>query len=281
MASESVTPDVAVGQSNTAAPAPAAPSPVSIKDDLEVILPGNEKPVKWGEWFGNYQRKHTEATTARSSLQAQLKEAQGQIENTRREAERYRQALNLPQHREDPRKGIRDKVGQLAYLKGEDAANLYQSIAEEIDSSRQALSVRDEAIRLMAGEMSQLKQVLGQVLHRHNLGDFNTKIAKYREELGLPEEAQEYLSELYSAYEGDDLDSEFPNIAKKRIEQLQAMFRAVDKKRVEEARRAKFVPGKGGQGVPGKSGLPDTSKMSSKETADVLFEAMQAMGDPT
>ncbi len=266
----------------TSAPVESAvPSVIDLKEDSLVRLPGNKEPVKYGEWFTGFQRKHTEATQARSSLQSQLRDAQAAMEQTRQEAERYRAALNLPQHREDPRKGLREKFSQLPYVKGEEAAQLYEAIANEIDGGRQQLQVRDQAIRLLATELTNVKNALGQVLQKNNIGDFYTKIGRYREELGLPEEANEFLAELYSAYEGDDLDSEFPNIAKKRVEQLTAMVNAMNKKRVEEARRNRFVPGKGGQGVPGKAGLPDTSKMNAKDTADALFEAMQSVGDDT
>jgi len=76
-------------------------------------------------------------------------------------------------------------------------------------------------------------------------------VQKVRDELGLPDhpEAKELLMDIYASHEGDDLDQEFPNIARRRIDGLRQMFRELDR---QEAQRAKerLIPGRGGNAAP-------------------------------
>jgi hypothetical protein len=103
--------------------------------------------------------------------------------------------------------------------------------------------------------------------------DLDSKIAKYVTDLGYPTDANRYAKEIYAAYEGDDLETEFPEMLRERMDGLSNMFRNVDRQRIDAARRPS-VPGKGGSGTTGKTiGLKGTE--SAKETADMLWEAMQ------
>ena len=66
---------------------------------------------------------------------------------------------------------------------------------------------------------------------------------KVRNDLGLPEAAQEWLQDLYAAYEGEDLEAEFPNLAQKRVDGLRKAFQESAKAQ-EDAVKSKQIPGK-------------------------------------
>lgn len=249
---------------------PSTPSYIDLKEDSLVRLPGNEKPVKYGEWFRDFQGKHTKATQDRSRFEKDLSSREAELKATREEVERYRQALGTPrQEKVDPGAAFQE----LPYIKGQEAAQLARNFQSELERRDQNQTAILTVVKAMAQKMADQEAALNSVKGRFGQTDFKSKIAKYRADLELPDEAGEYLEELYSAYEGEDLDTEFPNIAKKRFEQLSAMVRQMDKKRFEAARQKPFVAGKGGNASPSKP--LDLSRMTSRETADTLWAAMQ------
>lgn len=257
----------------------AEPSVVELKEDMLVKLPGSDKPTKYGDWFRGFQGRYTEATQARSALQREVQAQRERLEALQQEAQRYRAALDLKPPQENPANKLREQLKGLPYLKGEEAAQLAEALYGEVEGTSKKLQVRDQAIRLLAQELVQMKEMLGGLTSRAAETDFQSKIERYRAQLGLPEESRDFLSELYSAYTGDQWDEEFPEVARQRWEQLQGLFTTLQKKRVEDARRARFIPGKGGQVTPGKGGPIDTSQMSAKEAADALFETFVRPGE--
>ena len=109
---------------------------------------------------------------------------------------------------------------------------------------------------------------------RFGTQDFDGKISNWLKEGGYPSEAADLAKEIYLAYEGDDLDNEFPQIFANRWEQIQQIIDSQRKAKVEAARRP-LLPGRGGNGVASKPiGLKGNE--SSKQLADTLWDAMQA-----
>lgn len=247
--------------SATATAEPSTPTPIELKDDSFVKLPGSDKPVKYGEWFRGFQGKYTQATQERERLKAEA-------ERWRQEAQKSGQPR--PQAPQNPKAALVEKLKALPYVNGQEAAELVDSISSDIQ-------VRDQAIKLLAGKLGEVMQTVQQLNQRRGVEDFQSKIGKFHSELGFPPEAKDFLEILYSAYEGEDLDEQFPTIAREQWEKLQAIVRAQDRKRVEEAKQKRFVPAKGGFGSPSKP--LDTSRMSAKETADLLWDQLQAQGE--
>ena len=125
------------------------------------------------------------------------------------------------------------------------------------------------------GQLKQMRDLVQGLQTNHVNTSFDSKISKWVADTGLPVEATDFAKELYLAYEGDDLDSEFPTILKNRWEQVVGLARAAEQKRIESARKLPFVPGRGGQGVPSKPLTDKLAKASPAQVADELWDAMQ------
>lgn len=254
---------------NPAAGSEATPSPVELKDDILVRLPNNKDAVKFGDWFKGYQAQHTKATQSLSKLQADFERVKQEREQERRELDGFRQAAGRQPSTPSPTQTLAEQLKGLPYLKGEEGAALLGRVQEEIQARDQKFGTAMGVIKMLAEKLQQTNQLVESMNNRFRTQDFDAKIGKYREDLGLPAEAKDFLTELYLAYEGDDLDSEFPNIARSRWEQIQSLVRAADRAKVAEARKNRFVPGKGGVGSPSKP--LDTSRMSPRELADAMW----------
>lgn len=246
------------------------PSVIELSDDSLVKFPGSDKPTKYGEWSRDFQAKHTKANQDRSRFEKDLSARDAELRSAREEMERYRAALGQPSQREKPDPGA--AFQDLPYVKGQEAAQLARQVQAEFDRRDKDQQTLLQVTKLIASKLAETQQALDSVKGRFATSDFQTKISKYQKELDLPEEAGEFLQELYSAYEGEDLDQEFPNIARKRWEQLSALVRTQDKKRLDAARQKHFTPGKGGQGTPSKP--LDMSRMTPKEIADTVFPSL-------
>lgn len=240
--------------------------PISLTDDSLISFEGAKEPVKFGEHVRGLKSNLTKATQARAAAE--------------KERDSYRQALQDYQTRtkqsaqQAPAGGgqaagdVFSAIAELPYLTGKDAAEVVKQI-------QGAISQRDQAFILIAKELQSLKGQLGGFTAKQGEADFGVKMGKFREQLGLSEDWTDWLSELYLAYEGDDLDEEFPSIAKKRIDQITQALRKGDKQKVEAAKRAPFIPGKGGQGSPS---LPLQNKMktmNARQIADSVWESMK------
>jgi hypothetical protein len=125
--------------------------------------------------------------------------------------------------------------------------------------------------------MQQMEQRLGGLYETHTTSAFDAKIAKWLQDGGYPAEYGDLAKEVYLAYEGDDLDVEFPRIFAERVEQVERAFEARRQKKLSEARRGVFVPGKGGQAGPSKP-IQFKGNESSKEIADALFATFAENG---
>lgn len=255
----------------------SATSPITLSDDMEVIPPGRDKPVKYGEYFKSFQSQFTKTAQERADLQRQLEAIKTERQRDTEELQRLRQSQQ-PAAGQDPRSTLISKIKSLPYLNGQDAAEVVESILGEVSSQQQALQMRDMAIRLLNQRFQELDKTVGQLSNQNNQAGFKSKMETFRTQLDLPVEAKEWLEELYLAYEGDDLDQEFPKIAKGRWEQLQTLLRAQDQNKVQQARTNRFTPPKGGNGTP--NAPLDFSKMNPKQMADHLWASIQGT-EPT
>jgi hypothetical protein len=255
--------------SSTPAPNPNAPSVIELSDDSLVRLPGQKEPVKYGDHYRNFQSQFTKKAQEAKQLQQRYQEAERQRQEYERRVREY-ESRNRSQQ-PNPGNDLRNRLSQLQYLSGEDAAAVVEHLQQTHES---AIQQRDAALALMAQQLIKINNVVKQLHSRSAGSDFDGKIARYVKDLGLPEEATELAKEIYLAYEGDDLDSEYPNILRTRWQQIEAAITASQKRKVDEARqRRPFLPGKGGQGSPSKP-LEGFSKASAKDIADHLWPGM-------
>lgn len=276
---EQITPGQNVNQPAATAGTNAEPTPIELKEDSLVKLPGSDKPVKYVEWFRDYQGRYTKATQESSTLKRQLAQIEAQRQQDQAELQRLRASGQQPVNRPDPRATMRDRLSKLQYLNGEEAAQLYEDLHSQFEQRDQALQTRDMALRVIAMKVSEALSRIDELSQRNTSTDLKGKIAKFKSELGLPDGTEEFLEDLYSAYEGEDLDTEFPNIVKARWEQVTSAIRALDKAKVEQAKKARFVPGRGGTLSPSKP--IDVSDMDAREAADFFWKQMHDEGNET
>lgn len=239
------------------------PNAIDINDDALIRVKGSDKPVKFGDHVKGFQAQFTRASQEAARLKQQL-----QVEQQKRQEyeRRVQQASggNQSQNRQGQSEDLYAKLEALPYLDGKTAAQTIKGIGEQIQQ-------RDMVLLAALNKMQQMQQTLAGLNQNHVNSNFEGKISKWVDEVGVPREALDWAKELYLAYEGDDLDQEFPRILKERWD---LMNRVVNSQRETAARKAKearmFVPGKGGNAGPN-SPLQLKGNESAKDLADKLW----------
>jgi hypothetical protein len=244
---------------------PAEPSVVEIPgDDALVKFPGSDKPLKAKD-IRNFQSQWTREAQKRAEVERKLQEREAQIQRFEQERRQAAQRQSQGQSQD-----VYEALRQLPYLDGETAVGIVQGIARDIQT-------RDQVLIQMARQMQAMQQRLGGMYDTHTSSAFDAKIGRWLTEGGYPQEYGDLAKEIYLAYEGDDLDTEFPQIFAARVEQLERAFEAKRQQKLAKARSNVFVPGKGGQATPSKP-IQFKGSESSKEIADALFATFAESG---
>lgn len=252
------------GGENVADNAPAEPSVIEVDENALIKPKGYDKPIKFGEYGRNFQAQWTREAQKRAALEKQLAERDArlkQIESERAQAQRQPQQGNAD---------VFAQLRQLPYLTGEDAVGVVQSIARQIQD-------RD---RILVGTLEALKQqqaIVNQLYNNHNTVSFDAKIDRWLKENNWSPELRELAKEVYLAYEGDDLDYEFPRIFQSRVQQMRKAFEAERAAQVSAAKRPAFVPGRGGDAKPSKP-LEFKGGESAKDIADKMWDLFHESG---
>jgi hypothetical protein len=237
----------------------AEPSVIDIDENALIRVKGSDKPVKYGDHVKGFQSQFTKASQRAAALERQLQAREAEFKRYQQEREQAQRPNSQP----DPYAAIE----QLQYLSGKDAANLARQI-------RQDLSQRDQIHMATFKKLQQLDQVLNGLTRNQANTAFENKISKWLSEGGYGEEYADFAKELYVAYEGDDLDEQFPSILKSRVDQLRKAITAETQAKLRQARPNPFVPGKGGVSGPSKP-LEFKGNESAKEMADRLFDTFR------
>lgn len=254
------------------------PEPIELSDDSFVRVPGVDKPVKFGEHYRGLQSQFTKTSQEAARLRAEHEKAQALLQERERRIADYERRFNGGGQAPPPNpfSELSNKLKALPYLKGEEAAEMVQQIVGGFGQVGQALQQRDQVIGLLYQKIQQLEQGVNSYSGERAEQEFGTKIQRFVSETGLPAEAVDFAKKLYLAYEGDDLDAEFPGILKNEWETMERLYEAQRRKRIDDARRAPFVPGKGGNGRPSAPLSSRLATASPAETADALWDMMQA-----
>lgn len=258
------------------------PEAIDLSDDSFVRIPGQQKPVKYGDHVKSLQSDYTRKTQEAAARQQALEAREKAWTSERQQQENYLKNLTA-QLLEKANKGGGNQadpyeaIAKLPYLDGQTAANLLRAIQEKgFGTVTTAIRERDEVIKGLYNELHAMKNQFQTFQGSNATQQFESKISKWVSDGGYPPEAVDLAKEVYLAYEGDDLDNEFPQIFKARWEQLQSVFSGIQRKRVDDARRPKFpFAGKGGQGTAGKGIQPLKGNESAKQASDILWDLMQ------
>ena len=246
---------------------PAQPSVIEIPDENALIkVKGQEKPVKYGEHIKGFQSQFTKASQRAAQLERELA-----TERQRREQyERERQAAQA-QSQATEAGDVYAALEALPYLNGSQAAQVVRAIASE-------LQTRDRYLAGMTQYIKQMESRLGQLFENHSQSSFDTKISRALEGLGYGPEYKDIAAEVYLAYEpGPELDQEFPNILKARIEAIETALEARKRAAVDRNRQNRFVPGRGGATGPNRP-LQFKGTESAAEVTEALWEQLHGSG---
>ena len=251
-----------------------APTVVDISDDTMVRFPGAKDPVRYGDHYKGFQSEFTKRAQEASTLRAEKIKLTQQLADQQRRLQAQQGQQQRPEPQQSKLAALAGELKSLTYLNGEQAARVVDHVMQEIQGYAGELNKRDMALTLMYRQMKQMGVTLNQLHSQHTNTEFDSKIARFVKENGLPEKATGWAKKLYLAYEGDDLDQEFPKILKEEWEGIGGVIRASEKERVEAARRQPFVPGKGGNGSPSLPLKQDWARKSAREISDALWPGM-------
>ena len=254
--------------------------PVDLSDDTPVRWPGEKEPIRYGDLAKRLQADYTKKTQSFSreqqTFQQQMNQARAEIAAERARLEQLAASL-LQRQNGQPQDEFLNQLTGKPYIDGQTAAALYKELKENgLGQVFQEIQKRDQVSQMLYGEVMSLRKELQSLRGNHVNQQFEGKINRWLTDGGYPPEAAELAKEIYLAYEGDDLDAEFPTIFQNRWNQLQNIFRSQQQQKVEAAKKRPFsFPGKGGNGTPGKTiGLKGNE--SPREAADFLWDALQA-----
>jgi hypothetical protein len=260
--------DSAPSGTNAAAEAPSSPAneptPIELSDDALIRIKGSDKPVKFSDHVKGFQSQFTKASQRAANAERLLAERDAKL---RALEQAQNQARSAPQAASED---VFASLRQLPYLSGEDAVGVVQSIGEQ-------LRQRDMVLMGTLKQLQSMKQLVDQLSSTHSAQSFESKINNFLSQGGYVPEYADYAKELYNAYEGDDLDQEFPQILSSRLEQLEKLIDAKRTAKVAAARRQPFIPGKGGNANPSKP-LQVKADASAREIADELWESLSHSG---
>lgn len=239
----------------TSSPA-AEPTPIELKDDSFIRVPGIEKPVKYSEHVKGFQAQFTKASQRAAALERELA-------SEREARQRFEQERQRSQAQPGGEPDVFGALRELPYLSGEQAVEVVQGITQEIKK-------RDQVLVAALTRMQQMEQRLGGLYETHTNSAWESKINRVLTDTGYGPEAADIAKEIYLAYEGNDLDQEFPRIFTERMKQLESLFESRKRSALERARQMPFVPGRGGQAGPS-SPLQLKGNESSRQIADMLW----------
>jgi hypothetical protein len=242
------------------------PSAIELREDTLVRVPGQQNPVKYGEYYKGFQSQFTRKAQEAAELQRKYQELEKRHNEYQEQTRRASQPSGQPA---SPASQMVEKLKSLSYLSGEEAANVVESLVGHFGQFDNALKQRDQVLLALAQHIQKQNQMLNGITSKSSSAEFEGKIDRWVGSMGLPPEAKELAQEIYLAYEGDDLDNEFPAIFQKRWQQIEGIVRANDKRRAEEARRLPFTPRTGGNSGPSRP--LNSGFKSAKEIADEMF----------
>lgn len=256
------------------------------ENDL-VRVPGMAEPVKYGDLHKRLQADYTKKTTEAARMRQQLEKERQEWQSSRAKEEENLKRLATELLAQSRGQGggqgndLYAKLEGMNYLDGKTAAQLFKDLQENgVGSIKTQLQERDNVIRALYSQVVQLNNTVNGLQGNYKNNSFESLIDRTLKEKGLPPEAKDFAKEVYLAYEGDDLDDEFPTILENRWNQLTGLFNASQKARVEAAKKKPFpIPGRGGNGTAGKPLDMLKGHESAKKTTDVLWDMIQASGD--
>jgi len=231
----------------------------------------SEEPIASGgessdseSWSKEQQAEFTRKTQAhaeeRKAWEGQRAQQQQQLQQYAQQLQQQAAAGQQAQQQQGAtqQQSMLDQLAKMPYLDGPTAAELMRRImVEGIQPLQHQLQQRDQALAQVYKDYKSLRDVVGKSYGKQAERDLDTRFEEIRTQQGLPDDevVREIMRDIYHSHEGDDLDAQFPEMVRKRLEALQKTFRDKDRKAAETAKKSPF-PSKGGESSPisGKTG---------------------------
>lgn len=241
------------------------PTPIEVSDDTLLTIKGLPKPVKFGEHVGGLRSQFTRASQEAAKLRKAIQERDEKLKS-------FEQART--QNQQPGGSDILDQLRAQPYLDGKTTADIVTAIGQQFEE-------RDRILVAALNQVKQLQDIVRGLHGESSNKSFDAKIAKFVQDGGYSPEWNDVAKKLYMAYEGDDLDEQFPSILADYVAQTERLITAKREAQVRGARRSPFVPGQGGNGKPSQP-LQIKPDISRKDLVDQLWDHMQSMsGDET
>jgi hypothetical protein len=245
----------------------ATPDIPEFDDNAQIRFKGSDKPVAIKD-VRNFQSQWTRSAQEAARVKQALQQREAELA---RYKEQERLAQQRSQQQGNNNQGnLIDALRSKPYLSGEEAAEIVSGLVGQFQQ-------RDQIMVAALQEIQRQQAVINQLNSAHVGGAFDAKISKWVSDMGLPPEAAELAKDIYLAYEGDNLDDEFPRIFQERWQLAERLINAKRERELRETRKQPFVPGRGGNGNPSKPLTLDPA-MSAKDTAEALWASLQTAG---
>jgi len=243
-----------------------------------------------GSWPADAQAEYTRKTQAlaeerkqweseRTKQTQQLQQYAQQMQQQQYARQAAQNQAQSQQQGQQSQSNMLDQLRQMPYLDGNTAEQLMERMVNEgINPLNQALQQRDQALAKLYKDYKELRDNVGASQGKQAEKDLDTRFLKIREEQGLPDSdvVNELMRDVYYSHEGDTLDTEYPEMLRKRWEGIQKAVRDADRAAAKVAKESPF-PSKGGQVSP-TSGKTDGYK-TPEERANELWP-MLSPGQP-
>jgi hypothetical protein len=252
----------------------------------EQLPPAGGEDQDSGAWPKEAQAEYTKKTQAladeRKQWDSQRAQQQQQLQHYAQQLQQQQYAHKAAQQYAQPQQAqasnptqtMLDQLRGMPYLDGNTAAQLMERIVNEgINPLQQKVAQRDQAIAQLYKDYNAMREHVGKNQGKQAERELDARFAKFRQDSGLPDEevVNEYLKDVYYSHEGDDLNDQYPEMAKSRIDGLKKVFRNMDRQAAVKAKTSQF-PSKGGESslTNGKTG----GYKSPADRADELWPMM-------
>lgn len=251
-----------------------ATSAYDLDDDTPIRIKGQKDPVKFGDWYKGLRASQTKEAQARADYERKYGELEAGHRTLKQQYDDLLKAVQKAQaggSKEDALKELR----ALSYIDGGTAAQMIEAVQQRIAATDAGFAERDKAIVYLGRQLAGVLKRLEVGDQRTQASDFETKIDGFLKNGGYGAEYKDLAKEIYLAYEGEDLDEEFPTILKTRVGQIEKAIRARDQRIQAERRKGMFIPGAEKPHSP--SGALSQKRLARGKPKDIAGAVWDAM----
>ena len=243
----------------------AAPTPVSLADDTLVQFDGMDKPLPWKDVrTQRFVPKDVHDRYAQD-FQKNFREGLQKIAQTAQQ-QRTRPAAGTPgANAAQPRADLFASLRNKSLISGQDVATLAEQIQRgEIAPLYAWAQQVNDAFAQVKGMLEDTRQVTGGLAERHSTQEYQSRLTSAIAGLGDGYDPQDPVlralaEDIYLSHDPADpsLNTEFASLMRQRIEGLTKFVRAMDRKKLDAAKkdRSRFLR-PGGSVQPGRNGRP-------------------------